>query len=173
MKLLFAIITLLAVLAFLYFWVAGLLTWLRALGERKPGPKARWFGTFLGDDSYTDRGKELVAKYHRAWFFGMVSGLVMLLAGSRYVHLRDGATGPWPPKDPAFVALPAILFMLAFLAFLGSVAWLLFGLSRAGFRRWRNEATSEPQRRDIWKSLRWVAGSFVVATLAQVMMRNL
>jgi hypothetical protein len=109
MKPLLAIITLLAALSFLYFWVVCFVSFLRARGELKPAPKQSWLPAVLANDSYIDRGKEFMARYYRAFFFGMASALVMVMSGSAYVHLRDGVPGPWPPKSPFFIAVPAMI----------------------------------------------------------------
>ncbi len=172
MKPLLAIVTLLAALSFLYFWVVCFVSFFGARGERKPVPKHSWLPAVLVNDSYTDRGKELMARYYRAFAFGMASGLVMVTTGSAYVHLRDGEPGPWPPKSPVFIAVPAMIHAAAVLAFLGSLVWLLVILLAAGRRRLRGEPTSEAQRKSIMTSIQWAAGSFAIAALSLVIMRN-
>lgn len=172
MKPLLAIVTLLAALSFLYFWVVCFVLFVRARGELKPAPKQSWLRAGLANDSYTDRGKEFMARYYRAFFFGMASGLVMVMSGSAYVHLRDGVPEPWPPKSPVFIAVPAMIHATAVLAFLGSLLWLLVILFAAGRRRLRGETMSESQRKGIVRSIQWVAGSFAIAALSLVIMRN-
>lgn len=155
MKLALAILTLLAMFSFLYFMVVSAVALVGARLERQPFPSSKTsFVSKLSDGGpYTERGKELMARYYRSFFFGFASGAVMLVSGVGYVYLRDGAVGPSPFKSPAFIALPAIIHGTALLAFLGSALWLLVCLAGAGLRRLHRETTTEAQRRQIFKSL--------------------
>jgi hypothetical protein len=174
MKLALAVLTLLAMFSFLYFLVVSAVALVGARLEVKqvPSPKTSFFPGLWGDGPYTERGKELMARCYRNFFFTFVSGAVMVASGASYVHLRDGAIGPSPLKSPAFIAAPAIVFGNALIAFLGCAFWLLACLAVAALRKLRNESTSDAQRRQIVKSLQWTAGCFVIAALSLVIMRN-
>ncbi|KAF0104734.1 MAG: hypothetical protein FD144_1263 [Rhodospirillaceae bacterium] len=174
MKLALAILTLLAMFSFLYFCVVSAVAIVGARLERQPFPPSKTsFGSTLWDGGpYTERGKELMARYYRNFFFAFASGMVMVVSGAGYVHLRDGAVGPSPFKSPVFIAAPAIVFGNALMAFLGCALWLLVCLAGAALRKLRGESTSDAQRRQIFKSLQWTAGCFVVAALSLVIMRH-
>jgi hypothetical protein len=172
MKVALAVLTLLAMFSFLYFWVAALGAFVGARMETRPSPKISFLAGPWSSDSYTERGKELMARYYRSFFFGFASGAVMLVSGVGYVYLRDGAVGPSPFKSPAFIAAPAIVFGNALIAFLGCALWLLVCLAGVARRKLRDESTSDAQRRQIIKSVQWTAGCFVIAASSLVIMRN-
>ena len=174
MKLALAILTVLGMFSFLYFVVAALAAMLGARLERQPLPssKTSFFPGLWDGGPYTERGKELMARYYRNFFFAFASGAVMVVSGAGYVHLRDGAVGPSPFKSPAFVAAPAVVFGNALIAFLGCALWLLVCLAGAALRKRRGESTSDAQRRQIVRSLKWTTGCFVIAALSLVIMRH-
>ena len=174
MKLALAILTLLAMFSFLYFIVVSAVAIVGARLERQPlvSPKTSFVTALWDGGPYTERGKELMARWYRNFFFTLVSGAVMVASGASYVHLRDGAVGPSPFKSPAFIAAPAIVFGNALIAFLGCAVWLLVCLAGAALRKRRSEPTSDAQRRQIIKSLQWTAGCFVIAALSLVIMRH-
>ncbi len=174
MKLALAILTVLGIFSFLYFFVAALGAMLGARLERQPFPSAKTsFVAGLWDGGpYTERGKALMARYYRNFFFAFASGAVMVVSSAGYVHLRDGAVGPSPFKSPAFVAAPAIVFGNALIASVGCALWLLVCLAGAALRKQRGESTSDAQRRQIFKSLKWTTGCFVIAALSLVIMRH-
>jgi len=174
MKAALGILTAVALLSFLYFFFAALFAFGQARAERKPSSysTSSLLSTIFLGGSYTDRGKEWFARFSRCWFFGFVSGVVMVMSGASYVHLRDGAVGPHPFKSPLFLAVPVIVFVTALIGFLGSTLWLLVSLVGAALRKLRNESTSDAQRRWIIYSVQWTAGCFVLAALSLVIMRH-
>lgn len=169
-----AILSLLSSFSFLYFLVVAALAIVGARLEMKRLPSTQ--SSLLRDSEdggpYTERGKELMGRYYRTLFFVFASGAVMVASGAGYVHLRDGAVGPSPFKSPVFIAAPAIVFGNALIAFLGCAVWLLACLAGAALRRRRGESTSDDQRRQIIKSLRWTAGCFVIAAVSLVVMQH-
>ncbi len=174
MKLALAILTVLGTFSFFYFLVAALLAIVGARLERQPLPssKTSFVSTLWDGGPYTERGKELMARYYRNFFFAFASGAVTAVSSAGYVHLRDGAVGPSPFTSPAFIAAPAIVFGNALIAFIGCALWLLVCLARAALRKRRGGSTSDAQRRQIVKSLQWTAGCFVIAALSLVIMRH-
>jgi len=169
-----AILTLLSSFSFLYFLVVAALAIVGARLEVKRLPSSQ--SSFLrgsGDGGpHTERGKELMTRYYRNLFFVFASGAVMVASGAGYVHLRDGAVGPSPFKSPVFIAAPAIVFGNALIAFLGYALWLLVCLAGSALRKRRGESTSDAQRRQIVRSLKWTTGCFVIAALSLVIMRH-
>ena len=174
MKLAFAILTVLAVFSFFYFFVASAAAIVGARLEVKqfPSDKSSLFLSLWGGGPYTERGKELMARYYRNFFFAFASGAIMAVSGAGYVHLRDGAVGPSPFKSPAFIAAPAVVFGNALIAFLGCAVWLLVCLAGAALRKRRREPMSDAQRRQIVKSFQWTIGCFVIAALSLVILRS-
>jgi len=172
-KIALAILTLLSSFSFLYFFVVAALAIVGARLEVKlPSSQSSLLRGSRDGGPYTERGKELMARYYRSLFLVFASGAVMVASGAGYVYLRDGAVGPSPFKSPAFIAAPAIVFGNALIAFLGCAVWLLVCLAGATLRKRRSQPTSDAQRRQIIKSLQWTAGCFVVAALSLVIMRH-
>lgn len=171
MKVALGILTAVAILSFLYFFFAALFAFGQARAERKPfsySKSSLLSAIFLGG-SYTDRGKEWLARFCRCWFFGFVSGVIMFIAGSGYAHLRDGGTGPFPLESPFLNLLPAMLGAITLMAFFISATWLLILLAGSVLRKLRKEPTSDAQRRGITKSLRWTFGCFAAAIMSALL----
>lgn len=170
MKAALGILTAVAILSFLYFFFAALFALGQARAEKKPFSysTSSLLPTMFFGGSYTDRGKEWLARFYRRWFFGFVSAIIMLITGSGYAYLRDGGTGPSPLKSPFLILLPAMLGATALMAFLVSATCLLISLGWSALRKLRNEPTSDVHRRWIVKSLQWTFGCLAVWVLSIV-----